>query len=102
MGGHYYLNNGDIKKFYNVLPGYEILFWIKSDQYQRTIINLIENYSEENPLKKIDIYEYDSNLDNNNYFEHAINYIYPVKKKVKNFLILLPIKQKMKRQIMFY
>ena len=26
MGGHYYLNNGDIKKFYNVLPGYEILF----------------------------------------------------------------------------
>ena len=85
MGGHYYLNNGDIKKFYNVLPGYEILFWIKSDQYQRTIINLIENYSEENPLKKIDIYEYDSNLDNNNYFEHAINYIYPVKKKSKEF-----------------
>ena len=78
MGGHYYLNNGDIKKFYNVLPGYEILFQIKSEQYQRKIINLIYNYSEDNPLKKVDIYEYDSNL-------HIINYIYSVRKKNKEF-----------------
>ena len=85
MGGHYYINKGDVKKFYNVFPGYEILFWIKSEQYQRTIINLLYNYSEENPLKQIDIYEYDTNLDSNNYLEYIINYIYPVRNESKEF-----------------
>ena len=83
MGGHYYIYNEDIKKIYNVLPGCEILFWIKAVQYQTTIMYLKYSYYEENPIKKLDIYEYNYPLNNDNYFEHMIKTVYPTRKKTK-------------------
>ena len=68
MGGSYYLNDEDIQKFYNIYPGYEILFWIESSQNDTIIINLKNNYLEGNFLNDIDIYEYNYPLDNDKYY----------------------------------
>ena len=75
MGGTYYLNDEDIQKFYNVYPGYEIFFWIKSLQYDTTIINLKFNYLEGNPLNDIDIYEY-------KYYYNYIKYYKNIKQSI--------------------
>ena len=71
-GGVYYLNDEDIQKIYNVYPGYDISFWIdsKGDGTITIIANLKYNYSEENPLNKVDIYDYITPLDNNKYYNH--------------------------------
>ena len=41
------------------------------------------SYYEENPIKKLDIYEYNYPLNNDNYFEHMIKTVYPTRKKTK-------------------
>ena len=84
MGGVYQLKEEDIKKIYNIFPGNEISFWIKSLQNETIFANLKYSYLEKNPLNVIDIYEKNSNLDNsnNNYYKHIKHTIIP--KKINN------------------
>ena len=77
LGGTYYLNHGDKKKIYNIFPGHEILFWIKSSQYDTIIINLKYNYLEGNPLNDIDIYEYKYDFINIPYYKKIKQTIIP-------------------------
>ena len=86
MGGVYYINeDGFIQKFYNVHHGYDLSFWIKSEQNQRTIIRLKYNLLEENPLKNLHVYEYNNTLETGKYYEHTINNVYPTRIKKKGF-----------------
>ena len=86
MGGVYYINeDGFIKKFYNVHHRYDLSFWIKSEQNQRTIIRLKYNLLEENPLKNLHVYEYNNTLETDNYYEHIIDNVYPTRIKKKGF-----------------
>ena len=82
MGGFYYLNDEDIKIIYNVYPGYGISLWIKSSKSETIITNLKYNYSEENPLNDLDIYEYNAPINNNNYYKHVKQKNIP--KKINN------------------
>ena len=78
MGGTYYLNDEDVQKLYNVYPGYETFFWIKSLQYTTTIINLKYNFLEGNPLNDIDIYEYKRDYINFPYYKKIKQTVNPV------------------------
>ena len=85
IGGVYYLNDEDIKHIYNIYPGYEMSFWIKSSQYDTININLKYIFSEENPLNNLYIYEYNAPLDNNKYYKIIKHEIIPEKNNDEYF-----------------
>ena len=78
MGGIYYLNDEDMKIIYNIFPGSEMEFWLKSSQNEVIIANLKYNYLEENPLNYLDIYETNSPLDTNHYLKYINQAISPI------------------------
>ena len=58
MGGTFFMNNEEIKKFDNIYPESEFYFWVKASQFQKINVNLNINSNKENPINYIDIYEY--------------------------------------------